>query len=269
MPRAALLALPALCALLLCAPAAAAPGGEAAPGGGTALPKERRGRDGAPMVLVPAGWFLMGSDEGGPDERPQRRVYLDAFYIDKRPVTVGRFGGAEEDYGPGFRGERKPIVGVSWFLARDFCRSFGKRLPTEAEWEKAARGADGRKYPWGSDWDGSRLIWRGNSRKRTHPVDRARANHTSPYGAMDMAGHVWEWVADRYGEDYYRRAPARNPKGPAKGAERVLRGGSWALRHRKFFRAAHRTAAFPTTRTNDAGFRCAASAEAAASARQP
>ena len=219
--------------------------------------KDIRSADGAAMVLVPAGWFIMGSDEGDEDQKPRRRVYLDAFYIDKYPVTNAQFGEPEEDYGPRHSGKKSPAVGVSWYLARDYCRSFEKRLPTEAEWEKAARGVDGRTYPWGDRWNGSKLIWRVSSRRRTHPVDRAYATHKSPFGAVDMVGHVWEWVADRYGGDYYRRAPVRNPKGPATGSARVLRGGGWMLRARKFFRAHHRTAVFPTRRANDAGFRCA------------
>lgn len=209
------------------------------------------------MVLVSAGWFLMGSDVGDEDQKPRRRVYLDAFYIDKYPVTNAQFGEPEEDYGPRHSGKKSPAVGVSWYLARDYCRSFKKRLPTEAEWEKAARGVDGRTYPWGDRWNGSKLIWRVSSRGRTHPVDRAYATHESPFGAVDMVGHVWEWVADRYGEDYYQKAPDRNPKGPAKGSARVLRGGGWMLRARRFFRVYHRTAVFPTRRANDGGFRCA------------
>ncbi len=221
--------------------------------------KEIMSKDGGSMVLVPAGWFVMGADDGDEDQKPRRRVYLDAFYIDKYPVTNARFGTPEEDYGPGFSGKNKPAVGVSWYLARDYCRSFDKRLPTEAEWEKTARGVDGRTYPWGNDWNGLKVIWGANSRQRTHSVDRSSLTHTTPFGAVDMAGHVWEWVSDRYGENYYRNAPGRNPKGPDKGSARVLRGGSWILRHRKFFRAHHRSAAFPTVHSNDSGFRCAKS----------
>ncbi len=187
------------------------------------------------MVLIPAGQFLMGDDQGDEDQKPRRRIFLDAYYIDKYPVTNARFGEPEEDYGARFTGKKSPVTGVSWFLARDYCHSFGKRLPTEAEWEKAAWVTDGRAYPWGDQWNGSKLIWRVNSRRRTHPVDRTYSINLSPFGVADMAGHVWEWVADRYGEDYYRESPARNPRGPEEGAERVLRVGGWILRPRAFF----------------------------------
>ncbi len=114
------------------------------------------------MVLVPAGWFIMGSDSGDhDDEKPRRRVYLEEFFIDKYPVTNARFrrfGNPKKDYGSKFNGVRQPVVGVTWTQARDYCKSVGKRLPTEAEWEKAARGVDGRRYPWGNRWDGSTMI---------------------------------------------------------------------------------------------------------------
>ena len=127
------------------------------------------------MVLVPVGWFLRGSTRRQAEEAkkytwvkkewfdfevPQRSVYLDAFHIDKYPVTNAqfrKFGSPRNDYGPKFSGDRQPVVGVSWYQARDYCRSVGKRLPTEAEWEKAARGVDGRKYPWGTPEPSSRL----------------------------------------------------------------------------------------------------------------
>jgi sulfatase modifying factor 1 len=255
------------------------------------------------MVLVPAGWFIMGSESGVvnyeelpaifsvDDEKPQRRVYLDAFYIDKYPVTNDRFwssGRAEfdagvgqghpitfhsvprkaigtwglgvadiEDQGSQFNGAHQPVVGVTWYHARDYCKSVGKRLPTEAEWEKAARGVDGWKYPWGNQWDGSKVIWDTNSGGKTHPVDRTYNTHRSPFGVVDMSGNVWEWVSDRFGKDYYRTAPARNPKGPPSGVERVVRGGSWYLLNPSHFRAAFRIRGLPGGRSNFLGFRCA------------
>ena len=117
------------------------------------------------MVKVPSGWFIMGSGEYD-DEKPRRRVYLDKFFIDKYLVTNARFrrfGTPDWDFGAQFNGARQPVVGVQWFQARDYCTSAGKRLPTEAEWEKSARGVDGRKYPWGNQWDGSKVIWDKNS----------------------------------------------------------------------------------------------------------
>ena len=212
------------------------------------------------MVLVPAGWFIMGSDSGYDDEKPRRRVYLDGFFIDKYPVTnvrFQRFGRPEKDYGSKFNGDRQPVVGVTWFQVREYCASAGKRLPTEAEWEKAARGVDGRKYPWGNAWPGLKVIWDKNSGKRTHPVDRDYNTHRSPYGAVDMSGNVWEWVQDRHRVDYYGSAPDRNPKGPPSGRGRVLRGGSWYTGGTKAFRAANRIWYAPDFRTSSVSFRCA------------
>ncbi len=212
------------------------------------------------MVKVPAGWFIMGSDSGADDEKPKRRVYLDKFYIDKYPVTNARFrrfGTPEKDFGAKFNGDRQPVVGVTWFQVRDYCTSAGKRLPTEAEWEKAARGVDGREYPWGNEWDGSKVIWEKNSGGKTHPVDRTYNTHRSPYGAMDMAGNTWEWVSDRYGKNYYANAPERNPKGPASGGGRVLRGGSWYFDYATNFRAAYRDLGRPGNRYDRVSFRCA------------
>ncbi|MDP7663648.1 MAG: PEGA domain-containing protein, partial [Nitrospinota bacterium] len=115
------------------------------------------------MVKVPAGWFIMGSNDEDSDEKPRHRVYLDGFYIDRYPVTNKRFRMAgmtpKDDYGSEFNSAGQPVVGVTWDQSRDYCSNVGKRLPTEAEWEKAARGTDGRKYPWGNSWDGSKLIW--------------------------------------------------------------------------------------------------------------
>ena len=213
------------------------------------------------MVMVPAGWFIMGSEDGYSNEKPRRRVYLDKFFIDKYPVTNARFqrfGRPKKDYGSKFSGDRKPVVGVTWFQARDYCKSVGKRLPTEAEWEKAARGVDGRKYPWGGQWDPKKVIRHKNSGGKTHPVDRTYNTHRSPFGAVDMSGNVWNWVQDWYGKDYYRSAPARNPNGAASGTWRVVRGGSWLdYNAPSSFRAANRGWDPPDGRFNFLGFRCA------------
>ena len=227
------------------------------------------------MVLVPAGRFLRGSTRRQAEEAkkyswvkkewfdfevPQRSVYLDAFHIDKYPVTNAqfrRFGSPRNNYGPKFSGDRQPVVGVSWYQARDYCGSVGKRLPTEAEWEKAARGVDGRKCPWGNRWDGSKVIWDKKSGGKTRPVDRTYNTHRSPYGVVDMAGNTWDWVSDWYGLKYYANAPNRNPKGPASGIRRVSRGASWLLGFPRAFRAAIRFRYEPGRRLSWLSFRCA------------
>ncbi len=225
-----------------------------------AAAKTITGKDGAPLVLVPAGEFIMGSDEG-PDEKPQRRVYLDGFYIDKYPITNVRFRASgmspKRDYGPKFNGTSQPVVGVTWHQAREYCQKEGRRLPTEAEWENAARGTDGRKYPWGNSWDASKLIWDENGKGRTHPVDRSYNTNKSPYGAVDMTGNVWEWIQDWFRENYYRNAPARNPKGPGSGDGRLLRGGSWRNSYTWYFRPAYRFGYAPVENSDIWGFRCA------------
>mgnify|MGYP001609032793 CR=1 FL=1 len=238
------------------------------------------GQDGARMVLVPAGEFTMGEDSkryavGDPIYvyAPVHQVYLDGFYIDKYEVTVARYA---KFLDPGKRspprfwndvnleahGER-PVIGVSWDDADSYCRWAGKRLPTEAEWEKAARGSDGRKYPWGNDQPRQSLgsydpygvrSWQGYG--TLAPVGSYEAGR-SPYGAYDMAGGVWEWVADWYDNKYYDRSPKSNPKGPEKGKERGVRGGSW--RHPpELMRSAYRHHYQPTVLPfTYLGFRCA------------
>lgn len=217
--------------------------------------------DGAEMVSVPAGEFWMGSDDGDADEKPRRRLYLDAFRIDKFEVTNALFGGFMQATGHRalgwwndgkWSGATKPVVGVNWNDANAYCNWAGKRLPTEAEWEKAARGTDGGKYPWGEQWNTSRA----NSNERKTVAVGSYSRGASPYGAQDMAGNVWEWVADWYFESYYRNAPERNPKGPSFGQYRVLRGGSWNSPPRDL-RTSYRIMFGPSARSFSFGFRCA------------
>jgi formylglycine-generating enzyme required for sulfatase activity len=201
-------------------------------------PMAARSDDGADMVVVPAGEFWMGSDDGFPDEKPRHRVHLDGFYIAKYQTTNAlykRFMEATSRPAPGYwtnrdlNGATQPVVGVSWDEADAYCKWAGKRLPTEAEWEKAARGTDGRQYPWGDQWDAGRVSSRaGDPGGKPLPVG-SYAKDASPYGVHDMAGNVWEWVADWYAMDYFRRSPERNPQGPESGGTRVMRGGSWGI----------------------------------------
>ena len=266
----------------------------------------------APMVLVSAGEFLMGSassdSQASDNEWPQHRVTLKAFHIDKYEVTNGQYNDflkrvrndghgscdpgepSGKDHTPSttswndaeWNAARQPVVSVDWYDAAAFCAWAGKRLPTEAEWERAARGTDGRIYPWGSDLPGAflqgnfaderaRRIYPGwtwtisgydDGFAATAPVG-AFSRGASPYGAEDMAGNVWEWVRDWYDENYYRNDPPReNPEGPSSGQRRVLRGGSWSSAAREL-RTAYRFGMIPTQRNSESyrtfnyGFRCA------------
>jgi len=216
------------------------------------------------MVLVPAGEFWMGRDDGNDDEKPRHRVYLDAYYIDQYEITnelYQRFMEATRRAAPLFWSQShlnegsQPVVGVSWDDADAYCRWAAKRLPTEAEWEKAARSDDGRSYPWGEQWDSSRANSKESQRSGPAPVG-SYPSGVSPYGAHDMAGNVWEWVADWYAKDSYMREPRRNPRGPETGSWKVLRGGSWGYLP-YLLRTTSRLSIMPDLRNTVIGFRCA------------
>ena len=223
----------------------------------------RAGGSSAEMVYVPAGEFVMGSPEGqgDADEHPQRRVYLAAYWIDKLPVTVAEYRkftratGRKMPLAPewGWKDDH-PVVNVTWEEAAAYAAWSGKRLPTEAEWEKAARGTDGRVYPWGNVWDPGKCSNAHNSRT-TQPVGSYPAG-ASPYGALDMAGNVWQWCADWYGP--YQSTSIRRPTGPISGRHRALRGGSWECRAPSTFRCARRDYEHTVLgdRDNYDGFRC-------------
>jgi sulfatase modifying factor 1 len=216
------------------------------------------------MIHIPAGEFLMGSNDGSNDEKPQRKVYLDGYYLYKNLVTVAQYRkfcqakGRRMPLAPSWGWQLDhPMVNVTWEDAAAYATWAGCRLPTEAEWEKAARGTDGREYPWGNEWDASKCANSvGSSRSSTAPVG-SYPRGASPYGCLDMAGNAWEWCADWYDESYYKSAPNRNPAGPTSGTYRVLRGGSWDDFNPIGFRAAFRLRYFPDFRSGDGGFRCA------------
>jgi formylglycine-generating enzyme required for sulfatase activity len=222
----------------------------------------------APMALVPAGEFTMGSTMSG-DEQPVHRVYLDAFYMDKYHVTVGQYAkyleATDMEAPPEWdimnqpQHQKRPVVNVSWFDAATYCKWAGNRLPTEAEWEKAARGTDGRLYPWGNEAPTRLHANFGKKQWANHmalvPVGMFEMGK-SPYGIYDMAGNAWEWVNDWYDHDYYKKSPAKNPQGPAKGKSKVVRGGNW-LYIQEFLRSSFRFNAEPSGRQFGYGFRCA------------
>jgi formylglycine-generating enzyme required for sulfatase activity len=217
------------------------------------------------MVCVPAGEFIMGSDEGAGDEQPMHTVHLDAFYIDETEVTNAQYqkcveaGGCDPPVKTTFYDHhadyaQHPVVYVSWSDADAYCRWAGKRLPTEAEWEKACRGTDGRTYPWGEGIDCDHAQY-GGCGGGTVPVG-SKPKGASPYGALDMVGNVWEWVADWYDPGYYSQSPGRNPPGPDSGTAKVLRGGS-LHGNQRFTRCAYRVGGNPRYWYFYVGFRCA------------
>jgi len=255
--------------------------------------------DGALMVYVPEGPFLMGSKDGKADETPERDVFLDAFWLYQTEVTNAQFAifvaatthrtSAEESgqsrvFFDDIRGaywaapegpdsdltgrENHPVLHVSWFDADAYCSWAGGRLPTEAEWEKAARGSDGRDFPWGNSLGTAESVnfcdgncpakWADTSQddgyEMAAPVGSFPSG-ASPYGALDMAGNVWEWVADWYDEAYYKVAPLENPTGPGSGTFRVFRGGSW-METPGAMRVPARARVLPISHNTNMGFRC-------------
>jgi formylglycine-generating enzyme required for sulfatase activity len=226
--------------------------------------------DGAMLVYVPAGQFLMGSDqadhEADQDEKPQHIPFLDAYWLDRTEVTNAMYTRCIEADActapmhsaryPLPEYAEHPVSGVTWFQAGEYCRWAGRRLPTEAEWEKAARGTDGRLYPWGNTAPDDKLLNFGKQVNNTTPVGSYPAG-ASPYGALDMAGNVWEWVADGYDPTYYAHTPTTNPPGGISANQRVVRGGAWGVDARAV-RSANRFWAFPGRNDTD-GFRCAVS----------
>ncbi len=229
--------------------------------------------DGMTEVFVPAGEFLMGTDEKGVQKnRPAHVVYLSAFWIDQTEVSNAMFalcveagkcgppmmGGLNPYYGKS-EYANYPVVYVSWEAAKKYCQWAGRRLPSDAEWEKAARGTDGRLYPWGNQPPDMSLANFDNLIGESVPVDRYPLG-ASPYGALNMAGNAREWVADWFHEFYYIVSPRENPQGPPSGSTKSLRGGSYlddANEIRIFNRFFHPPASPGINR----GFRCAQNAD--------
>ena len=233
-------------------------------------------KDGMIQMYVPAGEFLMGSTEAdlnaSSDENPQHTVYLDAFWIDQTEVTNAQYAKCVQAgqclepiqtssytrnsyYGNALYANY-PVVYVGWDDANNYCTWAGRRLPTEAEWEKAARGTDGRLYPWGNQAPNTTLANFNENVGDTTEVGKYPAG-ASPYGALDMAGNVHQWVEDWYGEKYYQNSPERNPTGPGSGSYRVLRGGGFYA-SQSDSRSALRNEANPGSMGINNGIRCLA-----------
>jgi formylglycine-generating enzyme len=231
-------------------------------------PSEIIGKDGAPMVLIPVGEFTMGSDKGDDDEEPVHRVFLDSFYLDKFEVTNGRFAkfveAVQSEPPWGFADKETPVLRqdqpvrwVNWMEAMGYCLWAGKRLPTEAEWEKAARGSDARIYPWGNDPPTlAHAVFGLKEGSDTVSAIGNRDKGKSPYGVHDLAGNLYEWTTDWYDEQFYRKNPAINPRGPAEGSAKVQRGGSY-INGAYRLRSSFRTKGDPTEHDPNVGFRCA------------
>lgn len=225
------------------------------------------------MVTIPAGLFVRGTESGGFDEQPQRTIHLDAFSIDRYEVTnhqYQQFVLATGHRKPGLparyaksggkvKGINQPVVYVSWDDAAEYCRWKGTRLPTEAEWEKAMRGNDGRLWPWGNKEQANGANWARvqDGHEVSAPVGSFQADK-SAYGVMDGAGNVIEWVADWYDETYYKSSPEQNPPSPEYGTYRVLRGGGYTTTGGDV-RITSRSKMMPDFRDETIGFRCAIS----------
>ncbi len=224
------------------------------------------------MIEVPAGAFIMGSSTGAPDEGPEHRVELSSYWIDKYEVTAAQYQACVDTgtCGPAAatagcnstRADRAdhPINCVNWQQAATYCLWSGKRLPSEAEWERAARGEDGRRYPWGEDAPNRELLNYNNAIGTTTPVGTYPLG-ASYFGLHNMAGNVQEWTGDFYAADYYANSPASNPPGPADGTLRVVRGASWKLGvPQEVLTTTVRFAFVPDNGDNSLGFRCASDA---------
>lgn len=217
--------------------------------------------DGAALMYVPAGEFLMGSESelAFNNEAPAHIVTLDAFWIYKFEITNAQYRacitenscqGDANDYPE----NDLPVVNITWFEADAYCTAMGGRLPTEAEWEKAARGTDDREFPWGDESPTCDLAYMEKCGPGKIPVG-SLPDGVSPYGVMDMSGNAWEWVADWYDFYYYEDSPNTNPTGPVEGEKHVVRGVTWYPFHRSM-RVSYRWSYYPENSYSTIGFRC-------------
>ena len=250
----------------------------------SALPKTKiNPKDGAEMILIPAGEFLMGNSNEQIDawiqihsneikawyknEIPQHKVYLDAYYIYKNDITVAQYRkfcdatGRKLPLAPPWGWlDNHPVVNVTWNDATAYAHWSGASLPTEAQWEKSARGGDGRVFPWGNAWDATKC---NNSVGNLHPDKTSPVGSfpaaASPYGVLDISGNVAQWCADWYDDKYNQNSPSRNPTGPTTGSKRVTRGGGFYGPSATVFRVARRSWFDPAGENSYIGFRCVVS----------
>lgn len=242
----------------------------------TAIPFniETNPKDNAEMILVDSGEFLMGSDQATDPyfwgaEGPSHIVFLDSYYIYRKEVTIAMYQACvdekacpkpsqiysetREDYFTNSQYANYPVIYVSWVGAHSYCQWAGAKLPTEAQWEKAARGIDGRMFPWGNELPAPSLL-------NYNASDTAEVGSfplgVSPFGALDMAGNVLEWVNDRFQSGYYDVSPLENPIGPAGGNRRVIRGGAWEHSDFSTLRTVARASLVESYTGNNIGFRC-------------
>jgi formylglycine-generating enzyme required for sulfatase activity len=228
------------------------------------LPEEIIDDHNVPMILIPAGDFVMGSDNNQAAASPAHLVYLDDYYIDKFEVTNEMYleciqaggctsGGSSRIYNDTWIGH--PVMDVTWYESQDYCAWRGGRLPTEAEWEKAARGTDERIFPWGDEPVTCELARFGECGWFTVPVGQ-HPDGVSPYGVHDMAGNAWEWTQDWYDQDYYNYSPAENPTGPEEDTGwKSTRGGAWFYQG-GLMTSIWRNHAPPSVAYSYLGFRC-------------
>ena len=241
------------------------------------------------MIIIPKGDFMMGDNSKYSliNQKPIHKVNLREYYIDKTEVTVAQFEEFIQDNGyktkkfwtkngwefiqmtkdwekmplsinrSGFDNPNQPVSGITWYEADAYARWCNKRLLTEAEWERAARGTDGRVYPWGNEMDYTKLYYILSGTSRLKNVGSYSAG-ASPDGILDMSGSLWEWTSDWYEENYYSITPIENPTGPNEGNEKILRGGAWNS-DRLQWKSTYRNHERPGIRRFDIGFRCARS----------
>ena len=233
----------------------------------------KRSTDGMTMVYIPAGEFVIGSEAEDPcahlDEQPKHKVYLNQYWIDQTEVTNAQYqkcvkagmcvepascGQGESTYQDALKSDY-PVTCLTWDEVGVYCGWVGGRLPTEAQWEKAARGTAELKYPWGNEFESTNCNSEEGGIEGPMPVGSYSLQGNSPYGLMDVSGNVWEWTADWYDIGYYSKASSQNPTGPKSGEHRSLRGGSWYANYCSV-RTSYRYYDLPYGRSTGVGFRC-------------